>query len=147
MGTERRGFTLIELLVVVLIIGILAAVGIPQYFKVVEKSRVSEAQNMFTNIRAAEERALARLGAYTNNFGQLDIILKNAAGADCVTTAACTMKYYAFTLAANGSVSYTVRATRNAGAPARYGAYSITYTGPAGTMAGSNATINAELVN
>ena len=67
------GFTLIELLVVVLIIGILAAIALPQYEKSVEKSRAAEAINLFGSLRKAEEMFFLNNQKYTRNLESLDL--------------------------------------------------------------------------
>lgn len=56
---NKKGFTLIELLIVVAIIGILAAVAIPQFSSYREKAYNSSAQSDLKNIKTGMEAYLA----------------------------------------------------------------------------------------
>ncbi len=69
----KKGFTLIELLVVVLIIGILAAMAMPAYFKAVERSRVAEAETMIGTVVQAQQRYKMKTGRYTETWTALDV--------------------------------------------------------------------------
>jgi prepilin-type N-terminal cleavage/methylation domain-containing protein len=74
---NRRGFTLVELAVVIVIIGVLAAFGVPKFLQSVEKSKASEAFNYWSSVQAAQERYMSQNGVYwqTSNTDTLDIVL------------------------------------------------------------------------
>ena len=74
------GFTLIELLVVVLIIGILAAMALPQYFKAVERSRMTEAVTLMDSVVKAQRRKFMQTNRYAETFEGLDVSPKGARG-------------------------------------------------------------------
>lgn len=125
MQKTHAGFTLIELLVVVIIIGILAAAGAPQYFKVVERARVSEAQSMFSSVKSAQARVMAKNGKYTDSWNCLDVNFTDNTGKQCTGTGGCAQKIYTYMLDTDG----TVYATRNSNpTPSSvYGLYTLVY--------------------
>lgn len=77
---KLSGFTLIELLVVVLIIGILAAVALPQYTKAVEKSRGAQALVVLNSIAQAVQTFYMASGAYPTSFEELDVDMDSWTG-------------------------------------------------------------------
>ena len=71
--SSRKGFSLVELAVVVIIIGVLAAFGVPRFRDAVERSKASEAFSFLASVRSAQERYQARQGKYATTLGALDI--------------------------------------------------------------------------
>jgi len=62
---NNRGFSLVELMVVVAIIGLLAAIGIPQYAKFQAKARTSEARAALSMLYTAEQSFFGEWRLYT----------------------------------------------------------------------------------
>ena len=70
---NKQAFTLIELLVVVLIIGILAAVAMPQYQKAVEKSRATQALTLLKSVGQAVSAYYVASGTSPESFDELSV--------------------------------------------------------------------------
>ena len=94
----QKGFTLIELMIVVAIIGILAAIAIPQYQNYIAKSQVSRAMGETSSVKTAVETCLNEgkgaadacpLGITTSNI-QATTVAGSAPNADGTNAAELT---------------------------------------------------------
>jgi len=97
----KKGFTLVEVLIVVIIIGILASIGIPQFAVSIEKAKGGEARAGLGHIQTGEKIYYAEREYYTTNLSDLDITL--------------TQKYWSFAIATPSSTTFTATATRSGG--------------------------------
>lgn len=71
MKAMQRGFTLIELMIVVAIIGILAAIAIPNFNRFQAKSKQSEAKTNLKGIFTAAKARFAERDWYGNTFAMI----------------------------------------------------------------------------
>ncbi len=72
---RKRAFTLTELLIVVIVIGVLAAVTLPKFNRVIENRKVTEAEEMMAAVRTEQERRCALDQNYTQQFANLTDII------------------------------------------------------------------------
>ena len=112
---NRKGFTLIELMIVVAIIGILAAIAIPNFLRFQAKSKQSEAKELLSTVYTAEESYFAE----QNTYGSLS---------NSGFTPSATPKYYT-TITSNltyGTTSFTCTASANIDSDATVDLWTVT---------------------
>lgn len=81
----RGGFTLIELLVLVLIIGILAAISLPQYQNAVTRSRYPQLQMAARTVHDAALRFYLANDAWPSDLTEMDVNLRGELAADALS--------------------------------------------------------------
>lgn len=79
---DRGGFTLIELLVVMVIIGLLAAMVLPNYMNIGDKAKVKAAQGQITQFGTALDNFRLDVGRYPTTEEGLNALRQKPSGAD-----------------------------------------------------------------
>ena len=107
---SRKGFTLIELIIVVIIVGVLAAVSLPQYAGFVERARTTDAVNAIGAIKIAEQTALIETGNYVTCADVTEIADKIG-----ITVNDTNWTYKTYAIAGTVVLIWATRTTANGG--------------------------------
>ena len=115
MNTAQKGFTLIELMIVVAIIGILAAIAIPQYQNYIAKSQVSRVMGETGNLKTAVEDCM--------NSGRTTTVVHTGGGSatECSLGTTASNIQGAVTTAAAGFPVVTIDAAGTASIAGKFG--------------------------
>jgi len=103
MIKNNKGFTLIELMIVVAIIGILAAVAIPNFVNYQCKAKQSEAKQALKTYATGLEAYMAEYDTYTTDISKLDVDVP--VGRYTTTVSNVSNANRTFTLSSTGSLS------------------------------------------
>lgn len=142
---SRRGFSLVELAVVVIIIGVLAAFGVPRFRDAVERSKASEAFSFLASVRSAQERYQARQGVYAQTLSVLDISIsppKFFKESDGTTDIGPSTT---FTLSGAKSLASWKIEVRRQAATSSYGDYSVVFSDQGFDKATSSIATDSDL--
>ncbi len=126
---KQQGFTLIELMIVVAIIGILAAVAIPQYQNYVINSKISAAASNVSSIELAMANDYQSNGTFPSaaQLTNEGFNITNPANGDTITITAS---------GATGAIQYVFAQSPGSGVPVGSG---ITFTATPPTTGGSSS--------
>ncbi len=87
---QQNGFTLIELMIVVVIIGVLATIAIPQYYKVRERAHVAAMKSDLRNLITAQENYFIDNTTYTIDKSAVALNFTESAGVTLAITVDAT---------------------------------------------------------
>ena len=100
---KKKAFTLTELLVVVIVIGVLSAVVLPKFSKVVETRKTTEAEEMMAAVRTEQEKRCALDKAYTTDAATVNLASLNTKNFNY------TLKNTGIEAASKGKYGYTLK--------------------------------------